>query len=157
MSNEIDLSKYRGALGCFATGVAVVTTLDKNAKRVGITVNSFSSVSLEPPLVLWSIDNTSLRFAAFVESEYFAVNVLASDQRDVCDRFASSGDDLFAGLECREGVGGNPVLPEYSASFECQMEHQYEGGDHRIIIGRVLRFDDHRTDPLIFYRGHFLT
>jgi flavin reductase (DIM6/NTAB) family NADH-FMN oxidoreductase RutF len=155
-SNEIDLAEFRRALGCFATGVAVVTTLDKNGKKVGVTVNSFNSVSLDPPLVLWSIAEESRSFEIFLQAEYFAVNVLVMHQRDICEQFAAKGTDKFAGLECREGINGVPILPTYSAVFECRTEHRYDGGDHVILVGRVLAFEDRKTDPLIFYRGHYL-
>jgi 3-hydroxy-9,10-secoandrosta-1,3,5(10)-triene-9,17-dione monooxygenase reductase component len=154
--NEPDSLAYRRALGCFATGVAVVTTLDGTGKQAGITVNSFNSVSLTPPLVLWSIGEDSLCYDIFVAAKYFAVNVLATHQRDICSRFAASGTDKFDGIECSQGVAGVPLLPEYSAAFECQTERRYDGGDHKIIVGRVLKFDDRKTDPLIFCRGHFL-
>ena len=97
-----------------------------------------------------------MSYTAFVEADYFAVNVLATHQRDVCKRFASSGGDKFLDLHCEEGIEGVPLLPEFSAVFECKTEHRYDGGDHKIIVGRVQRFEDRRTDPLIFYRGHFL-
>ncbi len=155
-SNEIDLTEFRRALGCFATGVAVVTAVEKNGARAGITINSFNSVSLDPPLVLWSIDEESQSFDTFVAAEHFAVNVLAMHQRDICDRFAARGTNKFDGLDCSEGVAGVPILPTYSAVFECRTEHRYAGGDHVILVGRVLKFEDRKTDPLIFYRGHFL-
>lgn len=154
--NEIDLQKYKHALSCFATGVAVATTLDSDGERAGMTVSSFNSVSLDPPLVLWSIANTSRSYDIFTQAEYFGVNVLAMHQKDVSSQFATKGGDKFAGLECREGIGGVPILPEYAACFECRTEHVYEGGDHKIIVGRVLRFEDRESDPLIFYRGRFL-
>ncbi len=156
MSNEIDLTEYRRAMGCFATGVAVVTAVDKNGEKVGMTINSFNSVSLQPPLVLWSIANDSQSFATFVEAEHFAVNVLAVHQQNICEQFAARGADKFNGLECSEGIAGVPILPTYSAVFECRAEHRYDVGDHAILVGRVLRFEDRETDPLIFYRGHYL-
>ncbi len=155
-SSELDSAEYRRALGCFATGVAVITTLDEDGTAVGITVNSFNSVSLNPPLVLWSIADNAGSYDTFLNAEHFAVNVLAEDQRAVCERFAKSGTDKFRGLNCREGVAGVPILPEYSAVFVCQRQHIYDGGDHKIIVGRVLEFEDRKTDPLIFYRGHYL-
>ena len=155
-SNEIDLAEYRRALGCFATGVAVVTAIDKNGEKAGITVNSFNSVSLDPPLVLWSIAEDAQSFSSFVEAEHYAVNVLAMHQQDICERFATRGSDKFDGLNCNEGIAGIPVLPTYSAVFECSAEHRYDGGDHMILVGRVQRFEDRKTDPLIFYRGHYL-
>ena len=157
MSTEaIDLAEYRRALSCFATGVAVATTLDADDNRVGMTVSSFNSVSLDPPLVLWSIGQDAKSYEVFMQADYFAVNVLAMHQKDISAQFAKSGADKFVGLECREGIGGAPILPEYAACFECSTEHRYEGGDHSIIVGRVLRFEDRETDPLIFYRGRFL-
>ncbi len=155
-STETDSIKYRRALGCFATGVAVVTALDENGEKIGITVNSFNSVSLNPPLVLWSVGEESLSYKAFVDAEHFAVNVLATHQQAVCERFAARGNDKFDGLDCKPGVAGVPVLPEFSAVFECRTEHRYDGGDHKIIVGRVLSFEDKKSDPLIFYRGHYL-
>lgn len=143
-------------MSCFATGVAVVTALDKNGDKAGITINSFNSVSLDPPLVLWSVAKDAQSFATFVTAEHFAVNVLAMHQRDVCEQFAARGTDKFNGMDCSEGIAGVPILPTYSAVFECQVEHRYEGGDHTILVGRVLKFEDRRTDPLIFYRGHYL-
>jgi len=153
---QIDLAEFRRALSCFATGVAVVTTLDQNGERVGMTISSFNSVSLDPPLVLWSIANNSYSYDAFMNAEYFAVNVLTMDQQNLSAQFATKGIDKFEGLDCREGLHGAPILPEYAACFECCTEHRYAGGDHQIIVGRVLRLEDRESDPLIFYRGRFL-
>ena len=96
------------------------------------------------------------QYAATNEAEFFAVNVLAMHQQDISAQFAKSGVDKFASVDWRAGLGGVPILPEYAACFECRSEHRYEGGDHKIIVGRVLRFEDRETDPLIFYRGRFL-
>ena len=155
-SNELDLTEYRRAMSCFATGVAVVTAVDKSGAKVGMTINSFNSVSLQPPLVLWSIANDSQSFETFVDAEHFAVNVLAIHQQNICEQFAARGANKFNGLVCSEGIAGVPILPTYSAVFECRAEHRYDGGDHAILVGRVLRFEDRKTDPLIFYRGHYL-
>lgn len=154
--NNFDLQEYKRALSCFATGVAVATALDADGRRVGMTVSSFNSVSLDPPLVLWSIANTSRSHDVFARAEYFGVNVLAMHQKNISDQFSSKTDDKFAGLECREGIGGVPMLPEYAACFECETEHVYEGGDHKIIVGRVLKFEDREFDPLLFYRGRYM-
>ena len=153
---QIDLGEFRRALSCFATGVAVATTLDNNGERVGMTISSFNSVSLDPPLVLWSIADDAYSYDAFIDAEYFAVNVLTMGQQDLSARFATKGIDKFDGLDCHEGLHGMPILPEYAACFECRTEHHYEGGDHKIIVGRVIRFEDRESDPLIFYRGRFL-
>lgn len=150
------MNELRRALGCFATGVAVVTTLDQTGEKTGITVNSFNSVSLDPPLVLWSIAEESQSYETFIEAEHFAVNVLSMHQRDVCKSFAARGTDKFGGLPCSAGVAGVPILPDFSAVFECRTENIFDGGDHKIVLGRVLRFEDRESDPLIFYRGHYL-
>ena len=136
-STDIDPNEYRRAMSCFATGVAVVTALDENGDKAGITINSFNSVSLDPPLVLWSVAKDAQSFTTFVTAEHFAVNVLAMHQRDVCERFAARGADKFNGIDCSEGIAGIPILPTYSAVFECQVEHRYAGGDHTILVGRV--------------------
>ena len=170
---QIDLAEFRRALSCFATGVAVVTTIDENRQPVGMTVSSFNSVSLDPPLVLWSIANDAQSYESFMKAEadfdaasifgtltalafLFAVNVLTMEQQHLSSRFATKGIDKFDGLDCREGLHGAPILPEYAACFECSTEYRYEGGDHKIIVGRVLHLEDRETDPLIFYRGRFL-
>ncbi len=153
---QFDIREFRRALSCFATGVAVATTLDANGESVGMTISSFSSVSLTPPLVLWSIAHNAHGYDAFMNAEYFAVNVLAKHQEQLSDLFATRGVDKFEGLDCREGLHGSPILPDYAACFECRTEYRYEGGDHKIIVGRVLRFDERDSEPLIRYRsGYF--
>ena len=152
---DFNSEKFRKTLGCFATGIAVVTSIDEDGGPIGMTVNSFNSVSLEPPLVLWSIAKNSTRFESFMSAKYFAVNILGEHQEEMSERFAQRGIDRFAGLECQAGVGGVPRLPDYAACFECETEFRHQGGDHTIIVGRVLAFDDHESDPLIFYRGHY--
>lgn len=152
---QIDVGEFRRALGCFATGVAVVTTLDARGEPVGITVSSFNSVSMDPPLVLWSIADDALSYDAFINAEYFAVNVLTIDQQELSAIFASRGTNKFDGLGCREGLHGLPIFPKYAACFECRTEHRYAGGDHKIIVGRVLRLEGTDVEPLIFYQGHF--
>ena len=154
--SQFDPAEFRRALSCFATGVAVVTTLDESRRRIGMTISSFNSVSMDPPLILWSIAENAYSYATFMNAEYFAVNVLTMEQQGLSARFAQSGADKFAGLDCRVGLHGVPILPEYAACFECRTEHRHEGGDHRIIVGRVLRLEDRESDPLIFYRGRFL-
>jgi len=121
-----------------------------------MTISSFSSVSLKPPLVLWSIAHNAHGFDAFISAEYFAVNVLATHQEELSDRFATRGMDKFDGLDCREGPHGSPILPDYASCFECRTEHVYEGGDHKIIVGRVLTFDERESEPLIRYRSGYL-
>jgi len=152
----VDPTGYRRALSCFATGVAVVTALDADGAKIGITVNSFSSVSLDPPLVLWSVAEDSMSYDVFSEAGYFAVHVLTRQQHELSSRFAQRSGDKFAGLDHREGIRGVPILGEYAALFECSTEHVYPGGDHKIIVGRVHRFEDREAEPLVLHRSRFL-
>ena len=147
--------KIRKAFSSFATGVAVATTVGREGEPLGITISSFNTVSLQPPLVLWSLGVDSISYDAFANAEHFAVNVLAGHQGDLSARFASRGEDKFAGLECGKGVTGMPILPEFAACFECATEYRYPGGDHLILVGRVLNFEDRGLEPLIFYRSEF--
>jgi len=147
--------QIRRAFGAYPTGVAVATTVTDDGARVGMTVSSFNSVSLDPPLILWSLGNNSLNYDAFAAAEHFAVHVLARHQQDLSLRFAARGDDKFAGLECGAGVDGDPILPDYAACFECRTEHRYPGGDHVIIVGRVTNFEDRAQEPLIFHRSTY--
>jgi flavin reductase (DIM6/NTAB) family NADH-FMN oxidoreductase RutF len=146
---------FRDALGHFATGVAIVTATGE-AGALGLTINSFASVSLDPPLILWSLDKASDRFAALMKVQHFAVNMLAGDARDLAQRLARKGAAGLDGAKVRTGAHGVPLLENAIAHFECSVEHRYEGGDHMIFVGRVLAFD-HRShsDPLIYYRGRY--
>jgi len=153
---EIDPVDFRRALSRFATGVAVVTALDTHGEKVGITISSFNSVSLDPPLILWSVGLDSMSYDVFTAASYFAVHVLALNQQELCDCFAQSGNNKFDTLDCREGIHGVPLLPDFAACFECSTEHIYPGGDHKIIVGRVHRVEERETDPLIIYRSRFL-
>lgn len=157
-SPSSDNSKaLRNALGSFATGVTIVTALDSDQNPIGMTVNSFNSVSLNPPLILWSISKDSNCFDDFIKSETFAVHVLNHSQEDLSNRFAESGGNKFLGLSLESGFKSTPILPDFSACFECKTEHQYDGGDHIILVGRVVSFEDRETDPLVFYRGQYKT
>ena len=152
----VDRDRFRRALSGFATGVAVVTALDERGGKVGITINSFNSVSLEPPLVLWSVAEDSVNYDVFVGAEHFAVHLLARGQEDLVERFARSGGKKFDGFDCREGIHGVPLLPDFAVCFECSTDHIYPGGDHKIIVGRVHRFEDRGADPLIYHRSRIL-
>lgn len=146
---------FRAALGQFATGVTVVTTRAENGERIGLTANSFNSASLDPPMVLWSLKNDSSNFDVFAAASHFAVNVLAAEQVAVSRRFSRFAEDRFAGLECREGVGGVPVIAGCAADFQCRSVHRYSGGDHAIFVGEVLDFNIHERTPLVFHRGDY--
>lgn len=149
--------QLRNALGRFPTGVTVITTRAPDGKREGLTANSFSALSLSPPLVLWSIVRKSASLPGFLASGHFAINVLASSQSDLSHRFATPSADKFAGLDIAEGTGGSPLLPEALAVFECSTERSLEAGDHVLFIGRVHRIRYGDGDPLIFNAGRYCT
>ena len=132
---------FRKALGSFATGVTIVTTC-ADGERFGVTANSFNSVSLDPPLVLWSLAKSAASHAAFAAAPGFAVHILAADQQDLSNRFARKGADKFAGLSLESGRAGVPLLAGCAARFECRTTYQYEGGDHIIFVGEVIDFSD---------------
>lgn len=152
---EIDTRLYRDALGAFPTGVTVVTTWGPEGTFSGLTVSSFNSVSLDPPLIVWSLSVDSQNLAAFRTCSHYAVNVLAEEQIDLSRRFALNVVDKFAGLEVTQGLGGAPLLPGCCAWFECRNEAQHAGGDHIVFIGRVERFSRADGAPLIFYGGNY--
>ncbi|MER8366131.1 flavin reductase family protein [Mesorhizobium sp. M0306] len=141
----------RNAFGRFATGVTVVTTGTADGP-VAITANSFSSVSLNPPLVLWSIGRHSRRFEAFANSAHYAIHVLAEDQIDLCWRFSKSGTD-FADLDLSWSEHGVPLLPRALARFECSVADRFPAGDHMILLGRVLELQTQEGLPLLFAGG----
>ncbi|MFA7291439.1 MAG: flavin reductase family protein [Rhodocyclaceae bacterium] len=153
---DFDCRNFRAALGSFATGIAVVTACAPDGSFVGLTVNSFNSVSLEPPLVLWSLDLGSPSLEAFSSASHYAVNILAAGQSDLSQRFSTRLDDKFGDLAVCVGVGGVPLLHGCCAWFECANEVQYPGGDHRIFVGRVERFSgDPERAPLVYHGGRY--
>jgi 3-hydroxy-9,10-secoandrosta-1,3,5(10)-triene-9,17-dione monooxygenase reductase component len=152
---RIDARQFRQALGNFTTGVTIVTTRDDDTHDIGLTANSFNSVSLDPPMVLWSLAKSSLSLHAFVQAEYFAVHILSAQQQTLSERFAKRGVDKFAGLEIGRGVGGIPLLEGCAARFECRTAFRHEGGDHEIFVGEVLHFDQFDCAPLVFHSGRY--
>jgi flavin reductase (DIM6/NTAB) family NADH-FMN oxidoreductase RutF len=152
---RFDSRSLRDALGEFATGVAVVTTRDADGRPVGVTINSFASVSLDPPLVLWSLGLKSPTLAAFESCSHYAVNVLAADQVEFSQRFSQPMDDRFAGIGMEVGAGGTPLLPGCSAWFECRNEMRHPGGDHVILVGYVESFCRESKPPLVFHGGRY--
>ncbi len=151
----LDAREFRDSLGAFATGITVVTATAADGTKVGCTANSFSSVSLDPPLVLWSIAKNAKSFDAFNETEHFAIHVLHEGQEDVSRLFATKDADKFGQIAWREGFGGSPVLDDFSVRFECSTEHRYEGGDHIILVGRVHEMSSAEKEPLGFYKGKY--
>lgn len=153
-----DTLSLRQALGEFATGITVVTARAETTdggQWVGLTVNSFASVSLDPPLVLWSLGLGAASLKVFQTCKHFAVNVLAADQIELSQRFAQPQADKFAGLECATGNGGTALLPGCCAWFECRCVARHEGGDHLILIGEVERFRRAPREPLLYHRGAY--
>ncbi len=151
----IDPREFRNALGQFATGVTVITTRDTDGHYVGVTASSFNTVSLDPPLVLWSIDKSSASLDAFSKHGYFAVHVLAAGQEHLSNNFARRGEDKFANIECTLGQGEVPLLPECAACFQCKLAYEYDGGDHVILVGEVLEYQAFDAKPLIFHGGRY--
>lgn len=146
----------RAALGMFATGVTVVTTLNEGGHAVGLTANSFTSVSLAPPLVLWSLSERSLSMPAFASATHFAVNVLAAEQRVIAERFASKAEDRFDGVNWRIGSSGVPVIDGAAAVFECRSCNRHVEGDHVIFLGEVEHCSRRMgSAPLVFWGGRF--
>jgi len=151
----IETQAFRQCLGKFATGVTVVTCCDSDGNPCGITANSFSSVSLEPPLVLWNIAKVSNSLGAYLDAEHFAVNVLSADQRALSMHFAQSVHTLFTGVPYSFSASGSPVLADILALFECRTHEIHDCGDHHIIIGEVIDFGSCDEDPLLFFGGGY--
>ena len=146
--------ELRDAMGSFATGVTIVTTMTDRGP-LGMTVNSFTSVSLDPPLVLWSPARKSARFPAFEAASHFAVHILSQDQRKLADTFSKYGFEAFDELEYTPGIGDVPLLSGCTARFECSHAAGHDGGDHLIVVGEVLRISACDKPALLFYRGEF--
>jgi flavin reductase (DIM6/NTAB) family NADH-FMN oxidoreductase RutF len=150
--------EFRQALGAFATGVTVVTARDANGELVGLTANSFNSVSLSPPLVLWSLARSAGSMPAFSRGSHYAVHILAAEQRGLAERFAAKDVNRFEGQRWREGTGGAPILEGVVAVFECFNRSQYEEGDHVIFVGEVERCERREgAQPLIYHGGRFFS
>jgi flavin reductase (DIM6/NTAB) family NADH-FMN oxidoreductase RutF len=147
--------QLRAALGCFATGVTIVTCVDAGGGFVGLTANSFNSLSLEPPLVLWSLRASSPSLAAFAAARRFAVNVLTEAQVDLSRRFASRSEHKFDEGVWALGEQGAPVLSGCAAVLECEQHSHQAAGDHVLFIGRVLAFSESALPPLVFQGGHY--
>jgi flavin reductase (DIM6/NTAB) family NADH-FMN oxidoreductase RutF len=154
----IDQRQFRDALGAFPTGVAVITGLTAAGERVGMTVSSFNSVSLDPPLVLFSVARRAASFEAWCAMPRYAINILSQQQEALSNRFARSGTDKWSDVLVQDGTIGLPILPNALAAFECEAHARHDGGDHEIFVGRVvaLRTSVHRQDlPLLFFGGRY--
>ena len=155
-SGEDFQRRFRNALGMFATGITVVTTRTPAGEPIGLTVNSFNSVSLDPPLIVWSLANELPGRPLFEGCEYYAINVLAEDQADLSQRFASRLGEKFAGLEFDSGVGGVPLLAGCCVRFQCRNTVRHAGGDHVVFISEVVDFDrGEERLPLLYFGGAY--
>ncbi len=153
-----DAFQFRAALGMFATGVTIITARAADGSLVGLTANSFNSVSLSPPLVLWSLARQAGSLPVFSRGSHYAINILAAEQKELAQRFATRDIDRFAGLAFRDGAGGAPVLDGVAAWFECANRSQYEEGDHVIFVGEVETCGRREgAQPLIFHGGRYYT
>lgn len=151
-------SHFRTALGCFATGVTIVTARAQDGSLIGLTANSFNSVSLDPPLVLWSLSGMAASLEAFRAGSHYAIHVLAASQHDLAQRFSTRGSDRFAGLEVSLSANGVPLIAGCLAVFECFNRSRYEEGDHVIFVGEVERCAcSMDLPPLLFHAGRFYT
>lgn len=149
----IDPADLRQTLGCFPTGVAIVTTMSEEHGPIGLAISSFNSVSMDPPLILWSLALKAASLPIFHASNGFVINVLSADQVDLPRVFSSPVDDRFAGVDWHEGIIGDPVLDDAAAVIECRTYARYDGGDHEIILGEVLRHASTDRIPLVYGKG----
>jgi len=154
-ASSINPRDFRNALGTFATGVTIITASTAEGKPYGLTCNSCASVSLNPPLVLWSLGMFSQGLTVFQNASHFAVNVLDISQQALANKFAKSADDKFTGVDWTPGLGNAPVLAESVANFQCRSVNRYYGGDHVIFLGAVEAYSYNRKEPLLFARGAF--
>jgi flavin reductase (DIM6/NTAB) family NADH-FMN oxidoreductase RutF len=153
---SFDRAAFRAALGMFATGVTIVTARGPQGQPIGLTANSFNSVSLDPPLVLWSLARYAGSMDIFSRGSHYAINILSAGQHALAQRFADRSSDRFAGLAFREGAGGAPVLEGVAAVFECFNRARYEEGDHVIFVGEVEHCArSEGATPLIFHGGRY--
>lgn len=151
----LDPRQFRRALGNFACGVTIVTACDADGRKVGVTANSFNSVSLDPPLILWSLDKRSSTWEIFQQAGHFAVNILASNQIELSNHFARPQEDKFSGIEHLSGVGGAPIFQGCAGNFQCATYQHIDAGDHWLIIGRVEQFEDFSQPPLVYHQGGY--
>ena len=153
MNQKNDNKLYRKALGMYSTGIAIVTTIDNQENPIGMTVNSFSSVSLDPALVLWSIDKKQPSYDIFLNSNGYAVNILSKKQLDLCNLFSSPLNDKFKNVHWKKSKNGFPLIANSLAWFDCIKWNDYPGGDHEILIGEVTSYDVVNNKPLTYWNG----
>ena len=149
----IDTNFLRKSLGKFSTGVTIVTSIDSEGVPTGMTVNSFSSVSLDPALVLWCIDKKQPSYDTFMDGKGYAVNILSKDQSDLCYKFSSQSHDKFENVNWKKSKNGFPLIENSLAWFDCKKWNYYSGGDHQILVGEVTSFNSSELKPLTFWNG----
>ena len=147
--------RLRRVLGKFATGITVITTRAANGVRLGITANSFNSVSLDPPLILWSLAKSADSLSAYMEAEHFAVHILAADQLALSEHFARPQQEKFSTVPFTDGLGGAPLFDGCAARFQCRTHALHDGGDHVIIVGEVLQYEEAARPGLVYYEGNY--
>jgi flavin reductase (DIM6/NTAB) family NADH-FMN oxidoreductase RutF len=153
---SFDGRELRNALGRFATGVCLITTVGDDNKALAMTANSFSSVSLDPPLILWCLQNNSDVFEAFASPRHFAINILAAEQQDLSNQYAKKDHHELDAAHYRDGKYGTPIIRNALVNFECELEATHEGGDHLIIVGRVRdMYQRPSGSPLLFFAGGY--
>jgi flavin reductase (DIM6/NTAB) family NADH-FMN oxidoreductase RutF len=151
----IEKNELRRIMGHFATGVTVITTIAKDGTPFGLTANAFMSVSLEPPLLLISVDKKAESYPHFEQSRVFTINILSDGQEGLSRRFAVSGGDKFEGIAYHRGANNVPILEETLAHIECRLYAAYDGGDHTLYLGEILEAETREGRPLLFYRGGY--
>ncbi len=155
LKKTIDEATFRKAMGTFATGVTIMTCRGEDGRAVGMTVNSFTSVSLEPPLVLWCINQSIIPTAAFNAASHFAVHVLHRGQESLSNHFAVDRDDKFDGIEHSNGVADLPILTDFLSVYQCKVINRVEAGDHAIVVGELVDYEIRDREPLIFHGGRY--
>jgi flavin reductase ActVB len=153
----MDIKVFKSAMSRWATGVTVITTRSPTGELAGFTASSFSSLSLDPPLVLFCLGDASVSLPAFLAAEGFAIHVLANGQKDLAARFAQQGGDKFHDLKFREGNRSVPLLQGSLSCLECRKVQVYSGGDHRVFLGEVENVHVNEGAPLLYYRGDYRT
>ena len=153
--NSISPENFRSALGNYATGITIVTTRGVRGDPVGMTANSFASLSLDPPLVLWSVDSSAPEAEDFLAAGHYAVHILRQDQQQLSHTFSNHSIDKFADLSIEQGIENLPLLSDYSARLQCEIVNRHEEGDHVILIGQVLDIRIEDAEPLVFFNGGY--
>ncbi|MDZ7643036.1 MAG: flavin reductase family protein [Woeseiaceae bacterium] len=155
LMKTIDEKAFRKAMGKFATGVTIMTCRAEDDRAVGMTVNSFTSVSLEPPLVSRCVNRQIIPTPAFGQTGHFAVHVLHRDQEELSNHFAVDREDKFDGIEHDNGIAGTPILTDFLAVYQCEVSDRIDAGDHFILVGKLVDYEIRDGEPLIFHQGRY--